>query len=376
MLEQWTKWTIQFSGTTLALGILLYSVRLVLPGVKALRAAKREGRALQTKEWFQVVWPCFTSAVLILWLISNLYWLPWSTIGIDSNVIQFSLRKALRASMIIVLAWSSISLIKQWEYQTIQRESAGDELSASAHVAFQVLKMVVYALLVLSLMSIFELNDLANNVFTAGAVSTVVLGFAAREALANLFGGLMLFWDQPFKPKDYILSPDRDIEGKVEHIGWRITRVRTPKRRLKFIPNSVFASIAVENLTKMTNRRIRLHLGLRYQDVDKIAKIANEIEQHFLDWDFLDRRQGNFVTFSEMRDSDCALMVNLYTKPMSFKEYHKSTERVLLDAAKVIHAAGADFAFPTRTLDAASLLTVLKEKTLSAPPQSKVNKDG
>jgi MscS family membrane protein len=71
----------------------------------------------------------------------------------------------------------------------------------------------------------------------------------------------MIYLDRPFAVGDWIRSPDRDIEGTVEDIGWRLTRIRTFDSRPLYVPNSAFTSIAVENPSRMEHRRIYETIG-------------------------------------------------------------------------------------------------------------------
>ena len=79
-----------------------------------------------------------------------------------------------------------------------------------------------------------------------GGGGGIAVGFAAQDLLANFFGGLFIHTDRPFSVGDWIRSPDREIEGTVERIGWRVTRIRTFDKRPLYIPNSVFSKITVE----------------------------------------------------------------------------------------------------------------------------------
>jgi hypothetical protein len=88
-----------------------------------------------------------------------------------------------------------------------------------------------------------------------GGIGVVALGFAAKDMFANLFGGRMIYLDRPFSVGGWIRSRDREIEGTVEPIGWRLTLIRTFDQRPLYLPNAVFTTIAVQNLSRMTNRR-------------------------------------------------------------------------------------------------------------------------
>ena len=80
---------------------------------------------------------------------------------------------------------------------------------------------------------------------------------------------MFVYLDRPFAVGDWVRSPDREIEGTVENIGWRVTRIRTFDKRPLYIPNSIFSQIAVENPSRMSNRRIKETIGIRYDDASK-----------------------------------------------------------------------------------------------------------
>ena len=95
-----------------------------------------------------------------------------------------------------------------------------------------------------------------SGVLAFGGIGGIAVGFAAKDLLANFFGGLMIYLDRPFSVGDWIRSPDKNIEGTVEEIGWRLTRIRTFDKRPLYVPNSTFTQISVENPSRMLNRRI------------------------------------------------------------------------------------------------------------------------
>ena len=169
-------------------------------------------------------------------------------------------------------------------------------------------------------------------------------------------------FDRPFAVGDYILSSDKDVEGTVERIGWRMTLIRTPKRTLKYIPNSIFSTIGVENVSLMSNRRVRMVIGIRYQDYPRMGQICQDLEAFIDSWDVVDKRCSNFVTFHQMADSSMNFMVNFYTKPISFRDYHRAVDVFLHHMVGVVQKNGADFPFPTRTLDAKDIVHALKHR--------------
>ncbi len=117
-----------------------------------------------------------------------------------------------------------------------------------------------------------------SGVLAFGGIGGVAVGFAAKDMLANFFGGLMIYLDRPFRTGDWIRSPDRDLEGVVENVGWRQTSVRNFRKNVIYIPNSIFMTIIVENPSRMTHRRINEVIGLRYKDFPKMIPIVKEVK--------------------------------------------------------------------------------------------------
>ncbi len=118
-----------------------------------------------------------------------------------------------------------------------------------------------------------------------------------KDLLSNFFGGLMIYFDRPFKVGDWIRSPDRQIEGTVERIGWRMTSIRTFDKRPLYVPNSVFSNIVVENPSRMLNRRIYEVVGLRYDDADKVPEIITAVREMLKNHKDIDTRQTLIVNF-------------------------------------------------------------------------------
>ena len=82
-----------------------------------------------------------------------------------------------------------------------------------------------------------------SGVLAFGGIGGIAMGFAAKDMLANFFGGLTIYLDRPFTVGEWIRSPDKAIEGTVEYIGWRHTRVRAFNKNPIYVPNALFTTI-------------------------------------------------------------------------------------------------------------------------------------
>lgn len=162
-----------------------------------------------------------------------------------------------------------------------------------------------------------------SGVLAFGGIGGVAVGFAAKDMLANFFGGLMIYLDRPFRKGDWIRSPDRELEGTVENIGWRQTSIRNFRKNVIYIPNSVFMNIIVENPSRMTHRRIREVIGLRYKDLPKMINIVDEVKTMITNHNEIDHSQTTIVNFDSYNDSSIDFFIITYAKTTQWVKYHE-----------------------------------------------------
>jgi MscS family membrane protein len=199
-------------------------------------------------------------------------------------------------------------------------------------------------------LALFVLNSLGYSIsgFLAfGGIGGIALGFAAKDLLANFFGGLVIYLERPFSVGDWIKSPDQEIEGYVEHIGWRSTKIRTFEKRPLYVPNSSFNQISIQNPSRMSNRRIKEIIGVRYEDAPKIRQIVNDIREMIRTHPDIDTNMVIIVNFVTFAASSCDILIYTFTKTIVWTEYHDVQQDVLLKAMDIVHVHGADIAFPT-----------------------------
>ena len=220
--------------------------------------------------------------------------------------------------------------------------------ATTTHAVGKLLRVSVIVTAVLSILQTLGIS--ISGILAFGGFGGIAVGFAAKDLLANFFGGLMIYLDRPFALGDWIRSPDREIEGTVESIGWRLTVIRTFDMRPLYIPNSVFANIAVENPSRMKNRRIYETIGVRYEDAALLAKIVEDVETMLRADADIDQDQTMMVNFNEFADSSLNFFIYTFTRTTNWVEFHQVKQRVLLDVFGIIESHGAECAFPTSTV--------------------------
>ncbi len=249
----------------------------------------------------------------------------------------------------LIIVWFLIRFIREIEanlMKTHLKKTKWDETTLRA--VSQILRISVFitAALVLSQ----SLGIPITGVLAFGGFSGIAIGFAAKDLLANFFGGLMIFLDRPFKIGDWIRSPDKEIEGTVENIGWRLTRIRTFDKRPLFVPNSLFSNISIENPSRMMNRRIKETIGVRYEDGPKLAVILKDIEKMLQEHPEIDQYKVSFVALVHFGASALEFMVYTFTKTTDWVSFQMIQQDVFLKILDIVHKHGASCAFPTTTL--------------------------
>ena len=132
----------------------------------------------------------------------------------------------------------------------------------------------------------------------------------------------MIYLDRPFVVGDWIRSPDQEIEGTVEQIGWRQTRIRTFDKRPLYVPNSAFTHISVENPSRMLNRRIKETIGVRYDDASKLTLIIEDVKRLLNEHPDIDQNQVIIVNFNSFGPSSLDFFIYTFTRTIDWVTFH------------------------------------------------------
>jgi len=294
--------------------------------------------------------------------MSLLIWIVGITFAADiaraeAGAAIFNAVEPIRAiGVIAAIAWFLVRLTRNVQDAIVQKGVESGE-PYDRTTADAVAKLVRASIFITTALVVLQtLGFSISGVLAFGGIGGIAIGFAAKDLLANFFGGLMIYLDRPFSVGDWIRSPDRDIEGTVEDIGWRLTTIRTFSKRPLYIPNATFASIAVENPSRMSHRRIYETIGVRYADVGNIAAILEEIENMLRQHEDIDATQTLMVNFNTFAASSLDFFIYTFTKTTDWIEYHRVKQDVLLKIEHIIASHGAEIAFPTSTIHVPDLI--------------------
>jgi MscS family membrane protein len=257
-----------------------------------------------------------------------------------------TLKPILLTLFIVAFAWFLLRFINHIEKSILTNKKDVDRTTVD--VVSKLLRIIVSVTLFLA--GLQTLGVGISGVLAFGGVGGMAIGFAAKDLLANFFGGLTIYLDRPFAIGDWVRSPDRNIEGTVEKIGWRLTVIRTFDKRPLFVPNSAFTTIAVENPSRMHNRRIYETVGIRYDDAPKMNVIINKVKEMLSSHPEIDTNQTMIVNFNSFAPSSLDFFIYTFTKTTNWVRFHEVKQDVLLKVLKIIEDEKAECAFPTSTL--------------------------
>ncbi|TEW56955.1 mechanosensitive ion channel family protein [Psychromonas sp. RZ22] len=250
-----------------------------------------------------------------------------------------------KIAILLLIGWVFWRLVYKTEHTYI-KEDAKDTTTVIALAKLAKLSIIT----IITLSIIQTLGVSISGVLAFGGMGGLIVGMAAKDLLSNLFGATMVYMDKPFKVGDWIRSPDKSIEGTVEAIGWRVTRIRTFDKRPIYVPNSLFTHIVVENPSRMSNRRIKETFGLRYKDIRQVEKIITEVRAMLETHPEIDQSQTLIVNFDLFNNSSLDFFIYTFTKTTDWIYFHEVKQNVLLKVADIVIANDAEFAFPTRQL--------------------------
>jgi MscS family membrane protein len=294
--------------------------------------------------------------MLAIWLL-GISWLAYSIQRQHASEISDIFFYAQRTTVIFCLSWFVIRFIGGVELIVISEEKMKEPMDETT--VFAVGKLLKAGCVFISVLVVLQTTGYSiSGVLAFGGVGGIAIGFAAKDLLANFFGGLMIYLDRPFKVGDWIRSPDKEIEGTVIKIGWRLTTITTFDKRPLYVPNSFFTTISVQNPSRMSHRRILETIGVRYSDAKQLPIILEKVKAMLIEHSEIDDTQTMIVNFTTFNNSSLDFFIYTFTKTTNWIKFHEVKQDVLLRVLSIIEEEKAEVAFPTSTLHFADVLNL------------------
>ena len=259
------------------------------------------------------------------------------------------------------LAWfcyNMVALIEHWLHHWAKRtESTLDD-----HLVPFIRKTLrVFIVFLAILMLVQNLGYSISGLLASLGLGGLAVALAAKDSLSNIFGSIMILLDRPFTIGDWIKAGD--MEGTVDEIGFRSTRIRTFSKTVITVPNSVLMNMSIDNFSQMPKRRIKLTVGVTYDTTpaqmrQAVAAIKKMLREHpAIHQDFF------LVNFTDFGASSLDIMVYCFTTSTVWGEYLDAREDVCLKIMETLEGIGLEIAFPSQTLYMHDMDREKQEKT-------------
>ena len=273
----------------------------------------------------------------------------WGTrlIGIPTQLVLILL-VALKFFAVFVAVWTTFRLIDILANYMAKRaentETKFDDLLIP--LVSKSLKALSICVGVILFADMFDLDwtALVGGIGLGGAA----IAFASQDALGNFFGSLTVLTDRPFEIGDWILTDG--VEGTVETVGIRSTRVRTFYNSLITLPNSRLTTAVVDNMGKRQYRRLRVTLGVEYDTTPAQIEAFCEGIRELLRRHPYTRKDYYHVYFNNFSDSSLDILLYCFLECPDWSMELREREQLFLNILRLAEGLGVSFAFPTQTL--------------------------
>lgn len=250
-----------------------------------------------------------------------------------------------------------IILSVTWGLYNLSDESSTLLESFTSKIGFNLDKILLpffsklLRLIILALALVIVLDQLGIRVdgFIAGiGLGGLAFSLAAQETIKNFFGGLVIITEKPFSIGDWIETPS--VEGTIEDINFRSTKIRTFAQALVTVPNSTLANEPITNWTRMGRRRVMFHLGVTYTTQrEKLKRSVDRIRDMLFNHPEINN-EVLFVHFDRFNNSSLDIFLYFFTNTTVWGEWLKVKEDCNLKIMEILEEEGVSIAFPSRSI--------------------------
>ncbi len=267
-----------------------------------------------------------------------------------SEIILLSINRSMIA---FVIFWALYRLIVP--LSELLRSSDGIFTTAMIEWFVKALKFIV---ILIGGAAILEIWGIEVVPLIAGlGLFGVAVALGAQDLFKNLIAGLFVIGERRFHTGDWI-KVEGQLEGTVEQIGFRTTKIRRFDKAPVYVPNSILSDNVVTNFSEMTHRRIKWLIGIEYRSsVDQLRDIRNAIEAHLAENEAFAKPDevATFVHVDHFSDSSINILLYCFTKTTDWIEWLQIKEDLALSIKEIVEGAGASFAFPSQSIYVESL---------------------
>jgi MscS family membrane protein len=291
----------------------------------------------------------FIALVTIYLAFSQLNFpIHWNIGPIEKWGLRMFLMRIMQTFIVVSFTWIVLRIIDFGGLILMHKASKTESRNDDQIIPFikESIKILVMIFSLFSILGAVYKMDITSLIAGLG-IGGLAIALAAKESLENLLGSFTIFLDKPFVIGDLIKVGE--VEGNVEKIGFRSTRIRTLEKSFVTVPNKKLVDTEVDNLTNREIRRIKFDIGLRYDTPLATIRKINEEVRIMIENDPL-RFDEVSVYLYEFGNSAMIIRVIYFANTAIWKDYMEMRERINYKTFEIIAKHKAEFAFPTQTL--------------------------
>lgn len=247
-----------------------------------------------------------------------------------------------------VIAWLFIEILNAFSDHLLERSGGrGSGLDHRVLPLFRTsAKVLVAVLAVIFLMQ--SLGYPVGGIIAGLGIGGLAVALAAQDTLAGVFATVAIFLDRPFTVGDYIQAGG--VQGTVEEIGLRSTRLRTPEKTLVSIPNKILVGQSIDNWSQRNARRTVITLGIMQEsEIERIEALMASLRAHLAA--SRDVEQGTWsVHVSGFGEYSIDLEIMAFIETGDYREWLEKRSRLTLEVLSVLRSSELRLAYPTRTV--------------------------
>ena len=260
--------------------------------------------------------------------------------------VDLLMSKVLRSFIVILIFWGIYGLAGIHSFMSDEFKEKLNIDSILIPFFSKVSRFIVIALAI-GLVA-HEWNYDVNGFIAGLGLGGLAFALAAKDALANIFGGIVIIMEKPFSIGDWVFTPS--VEGTVEDISFRSTRFRTFAHALVTVPNSTLASEAITNWTRMGKRRLTFNLGLAYgTHRNRLESCVNRIRTMLMEHDEINN-ELIVVNFEKFSESSLDLLIYCFTNTTAFKEFLAVRQDINFKIMDILEDEDVALAIPNRSI--------------------------
>lgn len=259
-----------------------------------------------------------------------------------------ALDRLFRSAVIAMIGWGLLILSNQSSFllEGISKKIRLDDSSMLIPFLSKVLRFIVFVLTITLIGS--EWGFSINGLVAGMGLGSLAIALAAKDTLGNIFGGIVIILEKPFSKGDWILTPS--VEGFVDDITFRSTKIRTFADAVVTVPNASLADQPITNWSRMGKRRVSFTLGVALDsDTERLGAAIKRIEAWLIDNEKIDQTTV-LVKFTEFNESSLGIFFYFFTKTTVWAEHLEARQEMNLAVMQVLEEEGIKLAYPSHRI--------------------------